>query len=212
MLPTRRAAKGLPKPRHPKQQQTAARAARAVPIPTPDDTKRSSDRATPKTASPATVGTPDLFGFVPPASVTAARNTRQKPAAEWPANGTGPAPLASPAPDRPPTIPPRSLTGTYARRGAVLTRPDGVTLHLRQSHKRNPGATDAPRTVYLGYPGGGKPAFLSGLYDRGGDPRDDLDGSAFEKGSGGSWYRITWAGPDTYRVSPTSRRRGRSRR
>lgn len=157
---------------------------------------------------------PDLFGYVPPASPTESTNTgptsRRKPAAEWPA-GSGRGPLASPAPDRPaepPPRPPRVLSGTYALRGSMLDRGDGVTLWLHTSRKPELGRTDAPRTVRLGYPGGGKPAFISGLYDRGGDPRDPLDGTAFEHGETGRWYRIARAGEGAYRVSPIRRRRG----
>lgn len=155
---------------------------------------------------------PDLFGFVPPASPTRASTARP---AEWPAAGARPARVAPvyAAPDRELASaprPPADLAGTYARRGVCLERADRVALFIRGTYRRSIGPTDAPRFVELGYPGGGRPAFVSGLYDRGGDPDDALDGHAFQHGKRGPWYRIVRTGPDLYRVERTqSRRRGR---
>ena len=185
-----------------------------TPVPDPHASDRQRSRSVPVACPPA----PDLFGFVPPASVSTATTPASR-AAEWPAAGaaassTRPArdvPIW-PAPDRPLRPAPRapsSLAGDYARRGVCLTRADRVTLWVRGTYRRQTGPTDAPRFVEVGHPGGGRPVYAGSLYDRGGRADDDLDGHAFQHGKRGRWYRIVATGPDAYRVEPAASRRGR---
>ena len=163
--------------------------------------------------------TPDLFGFVAPARVTAASST-PGPAAEWPAAGNRPArtvpvyPAGDRAPVGAPPRPPTSLLGSYAASKAgklvYLDRQDGVRLIVYPS-KLKAGATVAGRFVKVGYPGGGEPKFAGGLYNRSESPADVLDGHAFQHRKRGPWYRIVRTGPNLYRVERTGSRRGQGR-
>ena len=151
---------------------------------------------------------PDLFGFVAPASVTATSSTPPGRAGEWPAAAPAATrlPLAT-APDRPPEREPaRGLAGEYERRGMNLRRPDGRALVVCLSVR--PGRP--PRYVQTVAPGSAL-RYCGSLFSDTATGVCDLDGTEFQDGTDRTRYRISRTGPDRYAVAPV-RRRGRSGR